>query len=1197
MSLREDGLGFFRHTRVGTRMAGGFAAVLVLVAVLGLNAIHDARQLSEQTERLYNHPFTVVNTLRDANGHVLAMRAAVTEALLAGTAAEREALERGFDSDLDSALAHLATVRERFLGPPRQVEDVVRQLNELTVFRRETFRLLKAGQRDEAERRIRSDEQRLTAALNERIEAVLDFAENRAKAFYAEARATEAAIGERTAAILAAFLLLGVAAAVAFTRSLVVPLDALGDAMRRLAGGELEIALPLTGQRNELGAMARAVDVYKDWARGMAARNWIKTGVSQVAMRLQAAADTAELASIAITELTPLLGAGHGAYYAADLARERYTLAGGYGCRPLPDGGAVLSDKGGVVFARGEGLVGQCAAQARRIVLADAPPDYLRVRSGLGEAAPTAIILVPVVSHDQVLAVLEFAAFTPFGDSQLALLDELLPLIALTVEVLERSQRTRELLEQACRQAEELRISEEELQAQSQELAMAAEEQAVANEELHVANERLVIQKAAVEAARGEAERKATELALANRYKSEFLANMSHELRTPLNSVLILARSLADNAEGNLAPDQTEAAGIIHESGTQLLYLINDILDFSKIEAGKMTVELEDVDTAGLARRLERQFLPLAQAKSLRLGMTLAEGVPACLRTDRSRVMQILSNLMSNAVKFTAKGGVDVIWRQAGDGGLVVSVTDTGIGIDADKIERVFNAFEQADSGTSRSYGGTGLGLAIARRLARLLGGDIAVSSTAGQGSTFSLTLPACAADGAKGGDAKGGGAEGGDAKGGGAVRGKQDFDVGQGSVLIVEDDSRFSRTLADLTRAKGMKALVAARGAEGLDLAARYRPAGILLDIGLPDMDGWAVLKRLKQDPATAGIPVHIVSANPERSRAVVSGAVSVLTKPVTREEVEEVLRSLGPADGGSSRRLLVVEDNGAARAALKRLLAGPSIEVVEAASAEQALERMADERPVDGIVLDLGLPGLGGREFLERLVRDGRTVPPVVIHTGRDLSDEEVAALRPFTDRIVVKGEQAGERLLNEVTLFLHRLGGTASPPPAPAPAPAPVPAPPLAPAVAPAAIGVVAGPAKPVRTHDDILAGRTALVVDDDMRNAFAVGRVLGTWGVNVQIADNGAKALDMLDRRQDIDVVLMDIMMPGMDGYEVMRAIRAQRRFQTLPILALTAKAMPGDRDLCLQAGASDYLSKPVDIDRLLAMLRVWLARPA
>ncbi|MFK2932639.1 response regulator [Dyella agri] len=994
-------------------------------------------------------------------------------------------------------------------------------------------------------------------------------------------------------------LVLGLWVIVLCYRLITRPLRRMTDKMNQLAAHDHSIVIRQIERRDEIGEIARALQVFKEMAIETHDNARLKSQVAAISQQLQEATTHRGFAEQLTEELMPLLKAGVGVLYLHDEASGRLDLIGSYGLR--------LGNHPAVRYMPGEGLVGQCALDHQPIELDHLPDDYLRIDSGSGNALPRHLLILPVLLRDRLLGVLEFAGFESPTALQRQLLEQLLPLVALSLDNLNRAVRTQDLLEQTQEQADQLRVGSItmrqqqdalreshdhletktlELEEQSQRLLVSEEELRVQAEELQASNEELRLQsdtlqeqKRTLEALQAETSEKAQELARASQYKSEFLANMSHELRTPLNSLLILSRSLAENTGGRLDSEEVESAQIIHDAGSSLLRLINDILDLSKIEAGKMELALDDYALEDLARSLRRNFDHVARDKKLDFGVQVADGLPERTHTDPGKLEQIVNNLLANAFKFTATGSVQVrIGRPAADLALpatlagqpllAISVTDTGIGIAADKQEKVFAAFEQVDSSTSRNYGGTGLGLSISRRMAGLLGGDIMLRSESDRGSEFTLLLPE---HGVPATSATTTTTEPPAAapprplpnlalRPGTLPDDRERLVPGEAPILIVEDDPAFARILADMVRQKGHSMLLATDGESGLELARRYRPLGILLDVMLPGIDGWTVIERLQADPSTRSIPVHFLSAadGAEHSREL--GAVGFLTKPVSREQINDAVDRLLHVARDRTRRLLVVDDDVAERSALRNLLRQDRVEIDEAGSAEQALEQIAGGA-YDCIVLDLGLPGLSGMELLERLAAGG-SVPPVVIYSGRDLSREENLRIRQYTDSIVIKGARSPDRLLDEVSLFLHRIRQQ---------------------------------PSASAADIADGLQGHHLLLVDDDMRNLFALSKVLRGWGLKVSMAQDGPRALRMLEEEDALELVLMDIMMPGMDGYEAIRQIRAQSRLAQLPIIALTAKAMRGDREQCLAAGANDYLSKPVDLDKLNSMIRVWLRR--
>ncbi|MEP7185495.1 MAG: response regulator [Rhodanobacter sp.] len=981
------------------------------------------------------------------------------------------------------------------------------------------------------------------------------------------------------------------------------PLRRMTDLMARLAAHDHSIEVRGVERRDEIGEIARALQVFKQMAIETYDQTQLKSQITTISQSLQQAETHRDFAGRLTGELMPLVDAGVGLFYGYDPTSQRLDLLGSYGLR--------LMRHGSERYVPGEGLVGQCALTRQAIELSDVPDNYLQIESGTGEALPRHITILPLLLRDQLLGVLELAGFAQLTPLQRQLLAELLPAVALRLENLNRAIDTQDLLAQTREQADELRLSgvtmrqqkdalhaandtlqtkAQELEQQSQrllsseeELRVQAEELQASNEELRQKSDILHEQKRTLQVLQQETHEKAEELARASQYKSEFLANMSHELRTPLNSLLILSRNLAENREGNLDGEQIESARIIHDAGSSLLRLINDILDLSKVEAGKMELSLHDYPLQDLARSLHRTFDHVAKEKNLEFSVEMAADLPVAIHTDPGKLEQIVNNLLGNAFKFTASGSVHVrIGRPNADlavppeisalPSLAISVRDTGIGIAADKLQGVFNAFEQADSSTSRQYGGSGLGLSISRRMAELLGGDIVLRSEVGQGSEFILTLTENSVAGAAEPGAEATSAATTIMRSAhspvqlpGDLRDdREQLAPGDTAVLIIEDDLVFIRILAEMVRKKGQRILIAANGEDGLELARRYRPLGILLDVMLPGMDGWTVIERLKADASTRHIPVHFLSATDEGERGRDLGAVGFLTKPVSREAINEAFERLLHFAAGRTRHLLIVDDDADARSAVRTLLRQDDVVIDEAGSAEEALQKIG-ETGYDCIVLDLGLPGMSGMELLEQLAGSG-SIPPVVVYSGRDLSREENLKIRQYTDSIVIKGARSPDRLLDEVSLFLHSIRH-----------------------------GATQEHEQVEQANPQELQGRKLLLVDDDMRNLFALSKVLRDWGIQVSLAQDGHKALSMLADDPAVELVLMDIMMPGMDGYETMRAIRAQPAFAQLPIIALTAKAMRGDRELCLEAGASDYLSKPIDIDKLASLIRVWLRR--
>jgi HAMP domain-containing protein/CheY-like chemotaxis protein/signal transduction histidine kinase len=908
-------------------------------------------------------------------------------------------------------------------------------------------------------------------------------------------------------------------------------------------------------------------------------QDWLKTNLARFTGMLQGQRDLATVGRMLLSELAPLVSAQQGVIYqmGTEESAEMVLLSAFAG-----DG-----EDGHLRRLKiGEGLVGQCAAEKRRMLISELPANTISIRSGLFEAVPQNVIVLPVLFEDRVKAVIELASLGNFTTSHLAFLEQLTASIGIVLNSIEATMQTEGLLKQSQQLATELQMQQKELQQTNEQLAQKAQQLAEQNVEVERKNQE-------IEQARRALEEKAKELALTSKYKSEFLANMSHELRTPLNSILVLGQQLSDNPEGNLTPKQVEFSRTIHGAGTDLLNLITDILDLSKIESGTVSVEAEEVFFASLLDSIERPFKHEAENRRLTFEVQTDPHLARSVVTDSKRLQQVLKNLLSNAFKFTELGGVRLSVAVARRGWseehpilskaatvVAFEVTDTGIGIPYDKQRIIFEAFQQADAGTSRKYGGTGLGLAISRELASLLGGEIQLRSAPSRGSTFTLYLPQTYVGPSSAVTIE--------RKYSPTINPAQMSVVGivehpiekipddrenlqpdDAVLLIVEDDPHYARVLCDLSRDKGFKVLVAMRGAEALALAREYHPTAVSLDVFLPDMLGWTVLNHLKQDPATRHIPVQMLTLDEDRHHGLARGAFAFVTKPTSPQGLETALARIKEYSAPRRKRLLVVEDNPAEQLSIQELLGYDDIDVTVVSSGEDAIQAVK-QQPFDCVVLDLRLPDISGFDVLERF-RDTPQLGdlPVVVFTGKELSPDEDARLHALARSVVVKGVESPERLLDETALFLHRV------------------------------VADLPGEKQRMldRLHhsDDALVGKKVLVVDDDVRNIFALSSVLERRGMDVITAGTGREAIAKLESTTDVAIVLMDIMMPEMDGYETMRVIRQNSLFQRLPIIALTAKAMKGDREKCLEAGASEYLAKPVNTEQLLSSLRMWLHR--
>ncbi|HTZ80165.1 MAG TPA: HAMP domain-containing protein [Stellaceae bacterium] len=908
-------------------------------------------------------------------------------------------------------------------------------------------------------------------------------------------------------------------------------------------------------------------------------QDWLKTNLARFTNMLQGQRDLSTVGKLLLSELAPVVNAQHGVIYlVASEGTPHLRRLSAYAAAEDEDGGHRER------LHLGEGLIGQCAIDAKRLLISEMTTNVVPIRSGRLQLVPRNLIVLPVLFEGQVKAVIELESVGTFTDLQVSFLDQLTAGIGIVLNSIEATMQTEGLLKQSQQLATELQTRQRELQQTNEQLEQKAEQLAERNVEVEAKNQE-------IERARRALEEKATELAQTSKYKSDFLANMSHELRTPLNSILILGQQLVDNPDGNLSGKQVEFARTIHSAGTDLLNLISDILDLSKIESGTVSIDAEEVFFTNLHDMVMRPFRHVAESRGLSFDVQMDPKLDRSMITDSKRLQQVLKNLLSNAFKFTEHGGVRMSITAAASGwsaehptlphasGVVAfEVADTGIGIPPEKQRIIFEAFQQADASTSRKFGGTGLGLAISRELARLLGGEIQLKSTPGLGSTFTLYLPLRYS----GAPLVQRPAASGQVPPAAFVVARPseiapepfpddrtDINPGETVLLIVEDDPHYARIMADLARDSGLKILVASRGAEALALAREYQPTAVSLDVFLPDMLGWTVLSQLKQHPATRHIPVQIVTMDEDRQHGLARGAFSFITKPATKDGLEQALAKIRDYATPRRRRLLVVEDNTDEQRSIAELLGHDDIDILSVGTGGEALEILRQQQ-IDCVVLDLRLPDMSGFDLLQK-IRDNSDLsePPVVVFTGRELSAEEDAELHTMARSVVVKGVESPERLLDETALFLHRV--------------------------------VSDLPAEKQRmlerlhSSDEDLVGKRVLLVDDDARNIFALSSALERRGMRVLTATTGSEAIALLDSTPEVAIVLMDIMMPEMDGYQTMQVIRANPGYRRLPIIALTAKAMKGDREKCLEAGASDYLAKPVNTEQLLAALRMWLHR--
>jgi signal transduction histidine kinase/DNA-binding response OmpR family regulator/CHASE3 domain sensor protein len=917
-------------------------------------------------------------------------------------------------------------------------------------------------------------------------------------------------------------------------------------------------------------------------------KEWLQTGIAKINEVMLGEKDVNAIAHLVLNELIEYANCKSGAFYIMNETGEQLGLAASY---------AVNNVK--KVLMKGEGLVGEAAKSAKILELSDLGADDYTISFVEGAVKPHSIYVFPVQYDVKVKGVIELGSMHAFDENHKELFRSVAGNIGIAMNLAQNRARVEELLGETQAQSEELQVQHNELEninteleAQAEKLQASEEELRVQQEELLQANQemeersRLLEEKnQAIVERNFEIQRKSEELEIATKYKSEFLANMSHELRTPLNSVLLLSRLLGENKEKNLTEEQTEYARVIQSSGQGLLSLIDEILDLSRIEAGKMNLEIELLSVQEVANEMRSLFEPIAREKKLEFSISTHPGVPTTIETDKMRLEQVLKNLLSNALKFTKQGSVklNINYDSTNVGLVLFSVTDTGIGIEKDKLDLIFEAFQQADGSTRRKFGGTGLGLSISRQLAKLLGGDITVTSTLGGGSTFTVSLPVrkqlqkeeYSAKTYPIGNGNGNGAH--TPPRSALVTGiipanipddRNSIGASERTILIIEDDTAFAKALLDYTHSKGYKGIVAVRGDEGIEMARRHKPIGILLDIQLPVIDGWQVMEELKSDPQTRHIPVHVMSALEVKKESRLKGAVDFISKPFALEQMQEIFKKIEIVLNKKSKKVLIVEEDTQHAKALHYFLSNFQVNAEISGNIPGSISSL-NKSEVDCVILDMEVPAKNSYNMLETIKKTpGMENLPIIIFTGKNLSKSEEARIKQYADSIVIKTAHSYQRILDEVSLFLHLVEENGN------------------------------GKREKKTTKmmgslGEVLAGKKVLVVDDDVRNIYSMSKMLEVQNMEVISAIDGKDALRQMESNKDVSVVLTDIMMPEMDGYEAIKQMRKNPLYRNLPIIAITAKAMAGDREKCIEAGASDYISKPIDADQLLSLLRVWL----
>lgn len=1205
------------------------AAIIALSIVnqITLNQIFEARRWVEHTYEVIERLETIVSLCKD---------------LEAGQRGYSLTREEVFLEPYDKAVGRIANVvsrvRELTLDNPVQQRRVDR-LEELTSAKTATIRryvdqtrnIPKTSQFDFA----KGAEDK---ALMDNIRVLISEMETDEKSLLAK-RVSEADRLSNMATMIsllgAGFVILftgGAAMAVISTFSRSV--DNLQEGLDKIGEGDLNVRVD-TASKDEFAKVGLA---FNDMAEKLALstkdsadQSWLNGGLAGVSQTLQGERDLQTAAQRVLKEFSAILNSKHGMFYIVkniDSHPELALLA-----TFAHNERKHLSNN--VEF--GQGLIGQCALEKERILATNLPDDFIKITSGSGEAAPRNVVVVPVLYEGKVKAVIEQASFEPFTPIQLQFLDSIAVNLGVILAGIESTETTERLLRQEQTLSEELQSQQEELmetnakleglasslQSSEEELRQQQEELQQTNEELEERSRIQIKQNAELEVKNLELEQlkqsmqeKANQLSLTSKYKSEFLSNMSHELRTPLNSLLILSKVLTENSEGNLTEKQIEFAKTIYSAGSDLLVLIDDVLDISKIEAGAMSIDIADEAVKNICYDLIPSFDEIAKQKGIALNVDINPQVPRFVKTDSRRLQQVLKNIISNALKFTMKGSItlkvdvvgpdsDIKWDKDNqvlnnaDSVVAFSVIDTGIGIPDDKQRIIFEAFQQADGTTNRKFGGTGLGLAISREITRLLGGEIKLKSEVEKGSTFTILLPqeyAGARDKPLAAKDKPNGKPAlsqidfqpakqfltatKQSEADQSVSGahstvtfsnvkddRSEIEEGDKVLLVVHQEDKLTEQLMELAHNLDFKVLTANQGKSAFALVQKFKPDAIVLDVGLPDKDGWIFLDRVKRDSSTRHIPVYVISDEDRQHQARRLGAVGYAHTPANRQGVVEIVNSLQSFVARGVRNLLIVEDNDTERKNLENLIEGQDVRITSVSSGKEAFEALSMQH-FDCMVLDLGLPDMSGFDLLHKVQSDEKLADlPVVVHTGRSLSSNEESELKRYTDAIVVKGAKSLDRLLDETTLFLHRVESNL-----------------------PEQKRQVL---ERLHLKDPLLYGRKILIVDDDMRHIFAITSMLEQYDMRVIYAENGQQSIDILKKTPGVELVLMDVMMPGMDGYETMRTIRKLDKCQDLPIIALTAKAMKGDREQCIAAGASDYLSKPVDIDQLLSLMRVWL----
>ncbi|MEC0172290.1 response regulator [Paenibacillus graminis] len=1219
--------------KIKAKLLIGFSAILAIMLALTFIGYDRLNYMSSQLDSFQDR-YSKGRSSSGLRGEVNDMARILTTSMLNADQLSVDSQKSEIEAKVKKAEGYLKAIEES-----TETAEEMQLLNRIEAaytaymtYQNKSLDMLSAGYFQNANAYRNSEGQKIQNEVLDSLNALSDYNAFRMTEENSKAQAAYERSIQMVTLIMIVGLLLGLGVVLWVIPSITRGLNVVSMMIRSFGNGKMRAIRRIkVTSKDEIGDVARVFqdmagdleqkqEMEKAYAQAQSDQAWLNANIARVTELLRGVSSLEQVSQTFISEFTPVLGAEYGAIYLKDQNNPNLLSSSAYYAGEA-DGKPRDS------FDIGQGLVGQSALDKKPIKLDKAPEDYVSVTSGFGGSHPDHILIHPVLFEDELMGVVEFASFSPLSNLQNELLHQLANNLGVILNNISRRLVVEELLRESQALTEELQCQSEELQTQQEELRRSnenLEEQTDAlrrsedllqrqQEELEHYNTELVAKTRAleeqvreveekkdeIENARRQLEKQAMQLAVTSKYKSEFLANMSHELRTPLNSLLILSQLLTENKEGNLTGKQVEFAHTIYMSGADLLKMIDEILDLSKVDAGKMELNYEEIPLTELKTFVKQNFAPQAVKKGLSLRLLFDEPLPDTIFTDSHRLKQILRNLLSNAFKFTSEGFVEFSVSAAAKEQLpaflphefdyiALSVKDSGIGIPADKTDIVFEAFQQVDGTTSRKYGGTGLGLSISRELARLMGGAIGLDSREGQGSIFTLYLPVKGHYSLLPGAVQAAAAQEAYAMPDYGSERREDYprevlpepmepivmeddrenlSSKDKVLLIIEDDEKFAKILLDMARGRGFKALVALQGDIGLSMATTYLPDAIILDIQLPVMDGWSILRELKGSSQTRHIPVHVISVNDEVKQGLMMGAMAYLRKPSSREALERAFSQIENYTASTLKHLLIVEDDDIQRRSIMELIGHDDVAITAVSTGHEALEELRKQR-YDCMVLDLMLDDMTGFELLDQ-IRDDEELNdlPIIIYTGKDLDSKEETRLRKYAESIIIKDVRSPERLLDETTLFLHRVEANL-----------------------PEDKRKIL---QKLHNKEELFDGKKILLVDDDIRNVFALSSVLEGYHMEVKFAENGREALDMLTEQEDFDLVLMDMMMPEMDGYEAMRRIRQMPQYQKLPIIALTAKAMKEDRAKCIEAGASDYMKKPISTEQLLSLMRVWL----